>query len=212
MMTPARHHFNGFALATCVLCVMSLFGCHGTVNQRANERFDRTSGMTVLTANAPMVFARTEGRYSISARDYVYLGPIETNRQGTRDYYLWVGVATTLDRGYLAPDGEVPDVIFVDVQGELMEFNLKPWSERAPNLQSMRPYSTAVDVQTQLAARVSLHQLALLSNETLDTLRIGRADGNTRLYRRWQDEQSWNGFLRETVASESVVTDVTRTR
>lgn len=190
----------------------SLFGCHGVVNHSVNERIDRSTGMTVLTANAPMVFARTESQYSRSARDYLYLGPMETNRQGTRDYYLWVGVATTLDRGYLAPNSEVPDVIFVDVQGELMEFKLRPLSELVPNLKLTLLYSTAVNVHSQLAARVTLHQLSLLSMETLESLLVGGPGTNTRLYRRWQDEQSWGGFFREPRASESVATDVARTR
>jgi len=212
MMPNSRHHSTRFPLAAWVICVTSLAGCHGTVNQLANERLDGNTGITLLTADDPMVFARTEARYSRSARDYVYLGPIETNRQGTRDYYLWVGVATTLDRGFLAPDGEVPDALFVDVQGEVMEFKLKPWSDRVRNLQSIPLYNPAVDVRTQLAARVTLHQLVLLASEPLERVRVGSLDGKTRLYRRWQDEQSWRGFFRETVASESVATDLTRTR
>ncbi len=160
--------------------------------------------MTVLTADEPMVFARTEGRYSRSARDYVYLGPIETNRRGTRDYFLWVGVATTLDRGYLAPDGDVPAAIIVDVQGEPMEFQLEPWSERAPSLSSYALYDTAVNIQSQLAARVTLHQLALLSSQGLDSVRVGDSDGRTRLYRRWQGAENWHSFLQQTLAPEPI--------
>ena len=195
MTTPARHRSNFLALATYILCAMSLIGCHGTLNQRTTEHFDRSTGMTLLTADAPIAFARTEGQYSRSARDYVYLGPVETNRQGMRDYYLWVGVATTLDRGYLAPSAETPNAVIVDLQGELMKFKLEPWSERVPNPESMRLYRTSVRVQSQLAARVTLHQLELLSSETIESLRVASPDGRTRLYRLWQDEQSWGGFF-----------------
>jgi len=194
-MMPSRQHPNRFALAIFVLCVASLFGCHSTLTQRGGERFDRSTGMTLLTADTPMAFARTEGQYSRSARDYIYLGPVETNRQGTRDYYLWVGVATTLDRGYLVPSLESPNAIIVDLQGELMVFELKPWSERVPNLGSMPLYRTAVDAPSQLAARVSLHQLELLASETIDSLRVASPGGRTRLYRLWQDEKSWAGFF-----------------
>jgi len=210
-MVPSRHR-PILALAASGLCAAILVGCHATVTPLANERLDRTTGTTLLTADEPMVFARTEGRYSRSARDYVYLGPIETNRQGSRDYYLWVGVGTTLDRGYLAPDGEVPEAIFVNVQGELMEFKLKPWSQRAPSLGATPLYSTAVDVDTQLAARVTLHQLALLSSEALESVRVADADGKTRLYRRWQGVEGWHGFLQQTLTPEPVAIGQTRTR
>ena len=210
-MVPSRHH-PILALAASGFCAAILTGCHATVSPLANERLDRTTGVTLLTADEPMVFARTEGRYSRSARDYVYLGPVETNRQGNRDYYLWVGVGTTLDRGYLAPEGEIPEAIFVDVQGELMEFKLKLWSERSPNLGSTPLYSTAVDAETQLAARVTLHQLALLSAEALESVRVADADGKTRLYRRWQGAESWHGFLQQTLALEPVAIDQTRAR
>ena len=211
MNAPSRQHPIRVLVASG-FCAAILVGCHATVSPLANERFDPTTGGSFLTADEPMVFARTEGQYSRSARDYVYLGPIETNRQGTRDYYLWVGFASTLDRGYLAPETEAPETLLVNVQGELMEFKLRPWSERTSSLGSTPLYSTAVNVQSPLSARVTLHQLGLLASEALESVRVGDANGKTRLYRRWRDEQSWRRFLQETVASESVTPDLVRTR
>jgi len=31
---------------------------------------------------------------------------LEINRQGVREHYLWVGVATTIDRGFIAPEAQ----------------------------------------------------------------------------------------------------------
>ena len=85
---------------------------HGGVVSR--ERLDEKSGVTIIADTLPIVFARTETRFSRSGRDYLYLGPVETNRQGLREYYLWVGVASTLDRGYIAPESALPDRVIVD--------------------------------------------------------------------------------------------------
>lgn len=200
------------ALAPVAAFAACLTGCFGAVGPVVNEQFDRSTGITVTTSDAPMVFARTESQYSRSARDYIYLGPVETNRQGTRDYYLWVGVATTLDRGYLAPEAERRSALYIDVQGEPMILDLKPWSERAPGLDAVNLYSTAVDVGDHLAARVSLHQLAVIASESLESVRVEDTAGALRRYRRWSDEQSWHGFFRETLASESVASDSSRTR
>jgi hypothetical protein len=158
------------------------------------ERLDRY-GVTVTCDAAPLVFARTESRYSRSARDYLYLGPVETNRQGIRDYYLWVGIATTLDRGFIAPTVEIPHMLYLNVHGEPIELPLRPWSEvlRDGGLEPL--YQTAVDTDTALAARVTLQQLELFAAEPLASIATATADGNTREYFRWEDRQGWGDFI-----------------
>lgn len=167
----------------------------GARRSAARERLDERSGITVLTDAEPIVFARTETRYSRSQRDYIFLGPVETNRRGTRDYYLWVGVGTTLDRGYLAPTTETPATLVLEVRGELMELTLEPWSEREPSLDRMRLYKTSVGLTKQLAARVTLEQLKLIARESLQSVRVADQDGDTKAYFRWEEAPAWPGFL-----------------
>ena len=161
------------------------------------ERLDEKSGVTVRADAQPLVFARTETRYSRSARDYVYLGPVETNRQGVREYYVWVGGGSTLDRGYIAPESTVPERVFIDVADAPMELVLRPWKEREPTLGQARVYGTAVKLTQELAARVTLDQLRLLSREPLRSLRVVDHEGNARAYFRWEDGNGWQGFLAE---------------
>ena len=158
------------------------------------ERLDRY-GVTVTCDAAPLVFARTESRYSRSARDYLYLGPVETNRQGIRDYYLWVGIATTLDRGFIAPTVEIPQMLYLTVQGEPIELSLRPWSEvlRDGGLEPL--YETAVAPDTALAARVTLQQLELFAAEPLASVTTATANGDTREYFRWEQRQGWLDFI-----------------
>jgi hypothetical protein len=160
-----------------------------------HERLDEPSGTTVLAGAEPMVFARTELQYSRSGRDYLYLGPVQTNRQGVREYYVWVGVATTLDRGYLVPPVDEPERVFIDVAGEPMELALRPWSEREPGLRDARIYATPVRLGAELAARVTLDQLQKLASEPLQSVRIVDRGGATRAYYRWQEGSDWPAFL-----------------
>jgi hypothetical protein len=160
-----------------------------------HERLDEPSGTTVLAGAEPMVFARTEAQYSRSGRDYLYLGPAQTNRQGVREYYVWVGVATTLDRGYLVPLVSEPERVFVDVAGEPMELALRPWREREPNLHDARIYATPVRLGAELAARVTLDQLQKLASEPLESVRVVDRDGTTRAYYRWHEGSDWPAFL-----------------
>jgi hypothetical protein len=166
------------------------------------ERLDELSGTTVLAGAEPMVFARTQPQYSRSGRDYLYLGPVETNRQGVHEYYVWVGVATTLDRGYLVPLAGEPERLFVDVAGEPMELVLRPWREREPGLRDARVYGTQVRLGAELAARVTLDQLTKLASEPLQSVRVVDRDGATRAYYRWQDGSNWPAFLAAAGAGE----------
>lgn len=169
-----------------------LAACHSTGGIR--ERLDARTGLTWTSDTAPVVYARTEARYSRSARDYLYIGPVEVNRQGARDYYLWVGIATTLDRGYLAPAMNAPDRLYVELGGELMEFPLQPWSTLTPLQADAAVYPTPVDVEAELGARVTASQIARLAAELPPVVRTSVPDSPTREYQRWDEELVWPGF------------------
>jgi hypothetical protein len=178
-------------ISLCIgLCAVGCRGGTGVI-----EQLDESTGLTILSESQPLVFARAETRYSISGRDYIYLGPVETNRQGTRAYFLWVGMATTLDRGYLAPPAEVPDTLYIETQGEIFDFKLHPWSTQSPGLGDGPLYHTTVAVQTELAARTTLNQLDVLTAGQATSIRISDGLGNTREYYRWASEQDWSAFL-----------------
>jgi hypothetical protein len=170
-----------------------LAGCQS--NGGVREKLDARTGLTWASDRAPIVYARTEARYSRSARDYVYLGPVEINRQGTRDYYLWVGVATTLDRGYLAPAISLPEALYIELDGEVIEFPLQPWGSLTPLPADEPVYSTPVDVEAELGARVSSSQITRLAVELPRTMRISVPDSPTREYQRWDEGLAWPGFV-----------------
>jgi len=185
---PARRF--GWLLAAAMLTS----ACSG--GGRPLEQLDTRSGLTVVRGREPLVFARTEPRYSRSARDYVYLGPVETNRQGVREYYLWVGIATTLDRGFLAPAALAPRTLYVNVGGEPMELPLKPWHELVPIGLAEPVYATAVPVRAELAARVTLQQLILIDAESPASIAVEvAAQTAPRSYVRWADDASFHDFF-----------------
>ena len=190
----ARYLSSLLARIASIAILAALAGC-GSQTRIVRERLDEPSGTTVRAGAEPMVFARTQPQYSRSGRDYLYLGPVETNRQGVREYYVWVGVATTLDRGYLVPPGAEPERVFVEVAGEPMELVLRPWSEREPRLRDARVYGTPVRLGAELAARVTLDQLLKLASEPLQSVRVVDRDGATREYYRWQEGSDWPAFL-----------------
>jgi hypothetical protein len=159
------------------------------------ERLDPSSGLTVVTDPALAVFARTETRLSRSARDYIYLGPVEVNERGQREYYLWVGIASTIDRDFLAGASSIPDVLYIDLQGAPVEFGLAPWDQRIPRLAGSRVYDPAVSPGMIMAARVTRDQIQLISESRPESVRVARAGEPTVDYFRWGDPVGWRAFL-----------------
>jgi hypothetical protein len=159
------------------------------------EQLDERAGMTLLRAREPLVLARTDPRYSRSARDYLYVGPLETNRQGVREYYLWVGVATTLDRGFMAPVSELPQVLYVTVDGEPIELKLRPLADFVRRTLDTPVYATPVRLEAELAARVTLQQLELLAATAFEKVEVAAAEGPPRTFVLWADTMAFPEFL-----------------
>ena len=159
------------------------------------ERLDRDSGLTHVTDPSVAVYARTETRFSRSARDYIYLGPVEINERGTREYYLWVGIASTIDRNFLSGEASVPDILYVDLAGAPVEFELAPWDERIPRLAGRRIYDPAVKPDRIMAARVTRDQISLIARGRPDRVRVARTDQPTTDYFLWGDPVEWPAFL-----------------
>jgi hypothetical protein len=190
------------AMLVTTIALTSSLGAGCAHDAALIERLDE-HGVTIARDAAALVFARTESRYSRSARDYLYLGPVETDRQGVRDYYLWVGIATTLDRGFIAPTVEIPHMLYLEVQGEPIELPLRPWSE--PLHDGAEPlYETAVKTDTVLAARVTLQQLELFAAEPLSSIATASSGGERREYFRWEQRQDWLDFIAALASREGV--------
>jgi hypothetical protein len=186
----ARHRISFASLIVAAV----LTGCGGGAGRL--EQLDERSGATIVRGPDVLVFARTEPRYSRSARDYVFLGPVETNRQGVREYFLWVGVATTIDRGFYAPEAQDPRTLYIDVRGEPMELPLVPWHELVPSGLDKPMYPTTVPVREELAARVTLQQLTLIGAASPDSVSLSSGEGSApRAYVRWQGAENFDGFL-----------------
>jgi hypothetical protein len=186
-------------VAFAAVVALSLAACSGA--NSVLERLDERTGVVLLRAREPLVFARTEPRYSRSLRDYLYVGPVESNRQGVREYFLWVGIATTLDRGFIAPLAELPSTLYVTIAGEPIVLPLAPWHDLVQTRTTEPVYRTAVPLRAELAARVTLQQLALLDAAQLETVAVDGAARTAVLgYRRWESKAGYGDFLARVAA------------
>jgi len=154
------------------------------------SRLDETTGLTVVTLKDPLVLARPT-RLSATARDYAYLGPVEINRMGEREHFLWIGLASTLDRARIAEPPPQASTLALVVDGLPM---ILPLSEWLPELE-VAPYSGNTPVYLTLAARASADQIRRIAAAESISVHIVTESGNTLNYRVWRGERpAWSAF------------------
>ena len=138
--------------------------------------------MTVVTLDDAIVLARPVRQLAAAARDYAYLGPVELNRMGNRDYYLWVGLASTIDRKLIDIAPADVQTLTLLIDGLPMTLPLADWTgdtDRAP-------YETGAPLYATFAARISLDQLQRIANADSVQVHFVSPSGDSRRYRLWQ--------------------------
>ncbi len=175
---------NIFRIAVCAVL---LAGC--TTQTSSVSRLD-SSGLTVVTLTDAIVFARPDRTLAAGARDYAYIGPIEINRMGDRQYYLWIALASTVDRDLAGLDPMDAVALVLVVDESPMVLPLIEWETTldAP------PYVSTTPIYATLAAHTSLDQINRIASANAVELHLLVGAGDTARYQHWQGE--WATFSR----------------
>lgn len=161
--------------------MLPLVGC-ATRNESLAPRVDESTGETIVTMRDPVVLARPVPHLSVAARDYVYLGPVEVDRTGAQEFYLWLGMASTIDRGLAREVPFTPTRVSLFVDEQTLSFALTTWHEDA----SVSPYSVATPLYRSLRARVTLEDLERISRAQALSVELSDADGELARYAFWR--------------------------
>jgi hypothetical protein len=149
-------------------------------------------GLTWGTSDLVVTLARATPRFSEAARDYAYIAPVERNEMGTRRHYLWLGLATTVDRewNWAAPTAAVTLVLVLD--GQPIALPLSAWDIDVDTL----PQDTPAPVYQMQRASVSLDQLERFASAQSIEMQLVAADGATSSYAHWDGAWSdWQAFI-----------------
>ena len=178
-----------FLIVIAALAAASMSGC--AANTNVTSRLD-SNGLTVVTLDEPIVLARPVRQLAAAARDYAYLGPVEINRMGNRDYFLWVGLASTIDRELVGVSPADVQELAVLIDGSPMLLPLAHW---AADLEQS-PYETTAPLYATFAAHASLDQIRRISSAESVEVHLVSASGTTRRYQKWQgDWSSWSKLV-----------------
>lgn len=170
-----------------------LLGACSSSTPLVEETLDSETGVTVLRVMPPVIFFRDSSYRAANARDFVYLGPIEVNRMGRFEYFLWLGIWSTLDDIYAEPNRDGFESITLFADGEPMTLDATGWTLDAIGVGDpvyVAPVSSAADVYY----RVTMDQIRLLA-EARD-IEILTSSARARRYFPWDDHSSSRVGLR----------------
>ncbi|MDJ0926940.1 MAG: hypothetical protein QNJ73_04735 [Gammaproteobacteria bacterium] len=165
-------------------------GC-GTTDS-VNSWFDEDSALTFVALNEPVVVARAVTRVSVAGRDYIYVGPLEMNQMGRRNRYLWLGMASTVDRALAGQDRPQATQLVLTVDGLPMVFTLSRWESDGGTL----PYPVTAPVYQSYVTRASLDQINRIASARSVTVQLVTEDSRTVSYQPWHGEwMGWSDFV-----------------
>ena len=183
------------------LALLAFFASACATREPINSWFDPDTALTYAALHEPLVVARPVDRLTVAGRDYAYLGPIDINRMGRRDYYLWIGMASTVDRALLDEARPQAATLVLVVDGVPMDFPLAPWH---PGLEAL-PYPTTTPVYATFVARASLDQLERIAAATSVMVQFALDDGKASGYELWSGQWlDWTRFTARVADPQSI--------
>lgn len=174
-----------------IIVATLLAGC--AASERAKSRLD-SSGLTVVTHSDAVLLARPVRTLASGARDYATIGPVEINRMGRLEHYLWIALASTIDRDLAGLEPPTPSTVLLIVDGDAMVLPVSRW----PHDLDVAPYVTHAPVYATLAAPASLDQIHRIAGADSVELQLILPSQQSAVYRAWEGSwQAWTRFPEE---------------
>lgn len=168
-----------------LILVFGLVAC-ATSSRLTNEFLDPLTGVTVTSNDTPLVLYRDNPSRAAYARNYVHLGPIQVNRSGNYQYYLWVGVWNTMQTNTNKHrDGFDSITVFAD--GEPLSLKLAGWTPEAIGTSVpvyLKPVASATDAYYQ----VTVDQIRVIAEAS--DIRIRTTGTSPKEYQLWDSQRA----------------------
>lgn len=195
-MFETMENRNSYGLVSCLIVLIGLAGCASSPSS-VSDKLDQYTGVTVTYVDVPLVFYRDNPSQAAYARNFMHVGPIQVNRNGTYRHYLWISSWSTMQVTDVSSvrDGLESIVVFAD--GEPLLLELSGWAPDAIGVSEpvyLSPAASSADAYYQ----VTVDQIRLIAESSDIRLRTG---GPTpREFELWDDQnaakQSLAEFLR----------------
>jgi hypothetical protein len=149
-------------------------------------------GRSWVSLDSAVTLARPAPRFSNAARDYLYLAPVQASTTGTRRHFVWVGLGTTVDRGWPWAAPSDAATLLLTVDGVRVALPLVEWDADG----GAELYRPPAPVYLVRRASVSLDELERISGAAEVDAQIVASDGSVARYDLWGGKWSdWTPFV-----------------
>lgn len=132
------------------------------------------------------------------ARNYMHLGPIQVNRSGDYQYFLWLGVWNNMQTLDAAAHRDGLDSIAIFADGEPLMLEISGWTPDAIGT-SEPVYVKPVATSTDAYYRVTADQIRLIAEAT--DIRLRTSGTRPREFQPWDGQlavrNEFHAFLRQ---------------
>ena len=158
-------------LSLTALALALLASCAGN-DTAVLQRLDPETGVTIKRASAPLVMYRDMSANSAFGRDYVYVGPIQVNNMGQREYFLWLGIWGSSDSAEPGRKMDDFETVVLYADGEPLSLEVRGWTPGSIGASGdvyVKPVASAIDGYY----RVTIDQMRLIAESRDLELRAG---------------------------------------
>jgi hypothetical protein len=187
---PTQRNGGPFAGLVAVLIVTACAPSTPIVR----EKFDPLTAVTVSFSNTPLVMYRGNSARGALARRYVLLGPIQVNRSGNYQYFLWLGTWSTGRSIDPAEYRHSLGSITILVDSEPLSLDVSGWTPESIGT-SEPVYATPVASSADAYYRITADQIRLLAGAKEIRLRTSGTEPGE--YKLWDDQDAARSDLIE---------------
>ncbi len=163
----------GFVLAACAT----------TPQTGVREILDERTGVTVTSMQVPLEFYSPRPERGLQAASFAYLAPLEVNRMGKRDTYLWLSVlrGDDDDSDESAPAASGPPGLRITLEGEALEPAFVSANARELGM-GLPVYERPADWVGEAYYAVTPQEIARLAAASALVLQLSAAGEEARTY------------------------------
>lgn len=178
------------SLLCAAVAVSAVAACAPVSTEIVREQLDERTGVTVTSMSAPLEFFSPQPERGLQAASFAYLGPIEINRTGQRQSYLWLSVLLGEDERRRNPAGtrSAPQ-LRITAGGVTLEPSPVGTDARQVGL-GHRVYERPADWVGEAFYAVTDEQLVQLAAADTVTLEISAPNEEPRRYEAWKADRS----------------------
>lgn len=184
---------------TRLLAVLVLAGCAASA-PAIRSQLDPSTGVTVTYSSVPLIMYREDPAQAAFARNYVHVGPIQVNRSGDYQYFLWLGVWNNMQAVDSTSHRDGLDSIVIFADGEPLALEISGWTPDAIGT-SEPVYLKPVASSTDAYYRVTADQIRLIAEAT--EIRLRTSGRRPREFQPWAGQltgrNEFKEFLRRTL-------------